>query len=242
MSRRNKYKKYSVDQKVKAVQDYKEGKSAIQLGRELDMPAGSIDLIYNWVVLYDQRGPDGFIRKPTNTSYSKEFKLKIVQEYRRGMGSLTDLSMKHGITSFATLHKWVKQYNSDEALRDYKLKGDITMKPTRKTTLDERIEIVKECLNNNLDYRSTADAHNVAYAQLYQWVKKYRIQGEAGLIDRRGHQKSHEELSEIEMLKRENDQLRHQLEMKERETILLKKVKEIEGRRSLPKGNKKRFI
>jgi cell shape-determining protein MreC len=60
-------------------------------------------------------------------------------------------------------------------------------------------------------------------------VKKYEMFGEEGLVDRRGIHKIPEELSEIDRLKRENEQLRRQLELKERETILLKKVKEFEG-------------
>ena len=116
------------------------------------------------------------------------------------------------------------------------------MIPKRKTSLEERIEIVKYCLDHDSSYKHTAEYFKVAYSQVYQWVKKYEMFGEDGLVDRRGIHKIPEELSELDRLKRENEQLRRQLELKERETILLKKVKEFERRRYFPKSNKNHNI
>ena len=104
------------------------------------------------------------------------------------------------------------------------------MTPSRKTTFEERLEIVRYCLDHQRSYKLAAEHYEVAYVQVYQWVRKYESNGEVGLKDGRGHRKDPEQLSELERLKRENERLRRQLELKERETILLKKVKEFERR------------
>ena len=62
-------------------------------------------------------------------------------------------------------------------------------------------------------------------------MKKYNELGEDGLVDKRGHHKSDEEVSELEKLRRENARLKRQLEEKDMVVELLKKVKEFERRR-----------
>lgn len=99
----------------------------------------------------------------------------------------------------------------------------------RKTTLEERKEIVEYCISHNNDYKGTASRYNVSYSQVYSWVRKYREDGEPGLEDRRGHHKSDEELDELEYLRRENQRLKKQLEERDMLCELLKKVRELEG-------------
>lgn len=106
------------------------------------------------------------------------------------------------------------------------------MTKARKTTLEERMEIVKECIASENNYGATALKYEVSYQQVYTWVKKYRALGEAGLEDRRGHRAGtlpsrtpEEELRDkIAQLERRNFDL-------EMENALLKKVKELERRR-----------
>ena len=43
----------------------------------------------------------------------------------------------------------------------------------RKTTLEERKEIVDYCINHNRNYKNTAAKFDVSYSQVYSWVKKY---------------------------------------------------------------------
>ena len=99
----------------------------------------------------------------------------------------------------------------------------------RKTTLEERKEIVEYCISHNNDYKGTASRYDVSYSQVYTWVKKYREIGETGLEDKRGHHKSDDEVGELERLRRENLRLKRQLEEKDMLCELLKKVKEFEG-------------
>lgn len=98
----------------------------------------------------------------------------------------------------------------------------------RKTTMEERREIVTYCLNHNRDYKGTASVYEVSYSQIYSWVKKYEVNGEEGLADRRGHHKTEDEVDELERLRRENIRLKRQLEERDMAVELLKKVKEFE--------------
>ena len=47
------------------------------------------------------------------------------------------------------------------------------MKQGRETTQEERIAIVKECLENGSNFGETAIKHKVSYQQIYTWVKKF---------------------------------------------------------------------
>ena len=60
------------------------------------------------------------------------------------------------------------------------------MKEARPTTVEERIQIAKDCIANGENYGETALKFNVSYQQVYQWVKKFKEKGNAGLEDRRG--------------------------------------------------------
>ena len=70
--------------------------------------------------------------------------------------------------------------------------------------------------------------YDVSYSQVYSWVKKYDMNGEDGLIDKRGRHKTNDEVDELERLRRENLRLKRQLEEKNMVVELLKKVKEFE--------------
>ena len=103
------------------------------------------------------------------------------------------------------------------------------MNASRKTTPEERLEIVKDCLSNGTNYGKTALKYNVSYNQVLYWVKRFKEFGEAGLEDRRGKRKaSQEPRSEVEKLQIENEKLKHELLMTKMERDLLKKVKELE--------------
>lgn len=232
--------KYTIEQKIEAVLDYKSDKRGTrQICKDLGLTQSG-DTLYKWIHIYETFGEAGFLPKQKNKSYSKELKEEAVKEYLAGKGSFIDIARKYEINSHSILVGWVSKYNGYEKLKDYNPKGGVYMTKGRKTTLEERQEIVAYCLEHDSEYKLAAEHFNVSYAQVYQWVKKFEEQGGIGLQDRRGKRKQDDELSEIEKLQRENNRLKHRLELQERENILLKKVKEIERRRYLPKGNKKR--
>ena len=168
----------------------------------------------------------GFTKKTKNSSYSKEFKMELVEKCISGEPSSIDLGHQYDISS-GLLRKWIRMYNANIELKDYNPQREVYMaKARRKTTIDERKEIVNYCIEHNRNYKETAVLYDVSYSQVYSWVKKYDSGGEKGLIDKRGHHKIDDEVDELERLRRENVRLKRQLEEKDMAVELLKKVKE----------------
>ena len=156
--------------------------------------------------------------------------MKCVEAVICGEGSVDDIVSKYNVSSRSVLRRWIKQYNANMELKDYEPKREVYMAESRrKTTLEERKEIVEYCISHGRDYKNTAVLYDVSYSQVYTWVKKYTADGNAGLKDRRGHHKSDEEVDELERLRRENLRLKRQLEEQGMLVELLKKVKEFEG-------------
>ena len=184
-----------------------------------------------WIKKYEEQGAVAFAKKIGNAKYSKEFKIQCVEAVIRGEGSIDDIVAKHKISDRRLLWSWIKKYNANMELKDYDPKREVYMaEARRKTTPEERKEIVEYCINHGKDYKNTAALYSVSYSQVYTWVKKYLADGEAGLADRRGHHKTDEEVDELERLRRENLRLKRQLEERNMLVELLKKVKEFEGR------------
>jgi len=105
------------------------------------------------------------------------------------------------------------------------------MKQGRETTQEERIAIVRDCLENGSNFGETAIKYNVSYQQVYIWVKKFKQLGEAGLEDCRGKRIAEQEpRTELEAARIEIEQLKHKLYLAEMERDLLKKLDELEGR------------
>lgn len=102
----------------------------------------------------------------------------------------------------------------------------------RATTLEERIEIVTYCIKQGKDYGAAIERYRVSYQQIYSWVRKYEQSGVSGLADKRGKRKKPEEMTEVERLRAENRLLQAENKRKEMEIALLKKLQEVERRRS----------
>ena len=101
----------------------------------------------------------------------------------------------------------------------------------RATTLEERIEIVRYCIEQGKDYGAAIERYQVSYHQVYAWVRKYEKLGVAGLNDKRGRRKPMEEMTEVERLRAENRMLQAENKRKEMEIAVLKKLQEVERRR-----------
>ena len=181
-----------------------------------------------WVALYKAHGETAFINHGINKVYPMELKLQAVNDYLNGKGSYETISAEYGLRAEEQLRQWVKMYNNGEDF-SHKMSGGSRMTTSRKTTKEERFQIVKECIANGCNYGESAIKYNVSYQQVYGWVKRFKELGEAGLEDRRGRRKADQEpRSEIEKLQIENERLKHELYMMKMERDLLKKVKELE--------------
>ena len=184
--------------------------------------------VCGWVYRYREQGELAFLDTGRNNSYPVELRLQAVRSYLNGEGSQKEIAAKYGLKNVTQLRRWIKVYNNGEVFSN-KMSGGSRMKTPRSTTKEERIQIVRECISNNFNYGETAIRHNVSYQQVYNWVKRYKELGDAGLEDRRGRRKAGQEpRSEVEELKIKMAQLEHELYMTKMERDLLKKVKELE--------------
>lgn len=105
------------------------------------------------------------------------------------------------------------------------------MTKKRKTTEAERLEIVEYCMAHSNNYGETAMKYQVSYQQVYQWTKKYRKMGKAGLQDRRGKRiGSMPSRTPEEALRDRVAELEHQNRMLRMERDILKKYQELERR------------
>jgi transposase len=220
--------KYSQDVKTEIVREYLERNvSSIELAKRYGCDHNTI--LY-WVSQYKSQGEHAFRETRKNQAYSEEFKHMVVEEYLRGGISLTPLTIKYKIRSKKQILDWLKLYNGHKELKSYKTGGGIIMTKGRKTTYEERIEIVEDCLKNGQDYNATAKKYNVSYQQVYSWVGKYNAKGVIALKDTRGKGKALEDMDNVERLEAENKLLKAKLQRLEIEVELKKKLEEMKMR------------
>lgn len=156
-----------------------------------------------------------------NKKYSKE---------HNGGGSLKEICRKYEVLDDKTLRNWIVWYNGHKEFKERSsAKGEIYMTKGRKTTQEERAEIVAFCLEHGRDYGLTIETYKVSYQQIYSWAKKYDEKGVQGLVDRRGKSKPEEELTEADRLRQENKILQAKIKDQEMEIAILKKLRELRG-------------
>lgn len=218
---------FTPEQRANIAQEYLDGLgSSSQIATKYGINAYTVR---RWAQKYTEQGISAFSVLNRNTTYSADFKMSCVELYVQGKMSMDQIVAKYNISSNSVLRSWILLYNANRKLKDYNPKKEVYMaEARRKATIEERREIVEYCLNHNCDYKETASIYDVSYNQVYSWVKKYNKNGERGLLDKRGHHKTDDEVDELEKLRRENLRLKRQLEEKDMVVELLKKVKEFE--------------
>ena len=221
--------KISGPEKIAAIEKYLRGEDSLyHLATLLDVSHQSIQ---QWFQTYQSLGPNGLLNASKNTAYTAELKTTAVKDYLAGGGSHMDMCRKYGIKSTHQLRNWILKYNGHEKLKTSGTGGTQIMTNGRATTYDERVEIVKFCIEHQNNYAETAQQFQVSYQQVYSWTNKYLKNGVGSLQDRRGKRKSENEMSEVEKLRAQNKLLEAENKRKQMEIDLLKKLDEIERRR-----------
>ncbi|MEA4827961.1 MAG: helix-turn-helix domain-containing protein [Clostridium sp.] len=222
--------KVSVDIKIRAIKDYLTGKkSVLQICSELQIHKTAFD---EWKRKYELKGEQGLETIKRNTYYPEVIKLQAISDYQKGIGSLNQICSKYDISNNSILRKWIKKYNGHKITKSHSSRGDKYMAMGRKTTYEERVQIVSFCMENNDDYQMAADKYQVSYQQVYSWTGKYKQGGTEALVDRRGKGKTSEELTETEKLAAQVKLLEAENKRLQMENGFLKKLKEVERRRS----------
>ena len=217
------------EEKIKAVEAYLGGTGSQKSWSEKFGVHHST--FQQWVRIYETFGQEGLMGKSKASRYSANTKQSAIEAYLSGTGSQSEICKRYGILSTTQLQNWIKLYNGHKELRSTSgSRSEIYMTKGRKTTREERIEIVAFCLENGKNYAKVIEKYGVSYQQIYAWVRKYEEHGVAGLTDKRGKRKAISEMTELERLRAENRLLQAQIKDKELEVALLKKLKELERR------------
>jgi len=221
-------KRFPIEVKVEALQVLEEGAFSIQsICAKYGM---TYETLQGWKRKYEAKGIEGLKEAVFPTAYSKTFKLAAVEDHLHHGLTAFEVLAKYGISSRAVLSRWIKQYTQHKEFRDTGKGLSHTMTKGRKTTFDERVMIVQECLENGKTIQETAHKHGVSYQQLYQWVRKVEQKGDAGLRDGRGRQKPEAEQTTEEKLQAKLQRMERENERLRVENIFLKKLEEIERR------------
>ena len=226
--------KMRADEKVKIVRRYLDGKVS---NKEAARIAGvDHETMRTWVEQYKAEGLMAFLQG-RNRSYSSGLKEQAVRDYLSGKGSQREICKKYKIHNKRQLQNWIKVYHAHGDFNSRKGSGGGSyMKKARSTTPEERLKIVKDCLESGRNYGEMALKYNVSYQQVRTWTLRFEEMGEAGLEDRRGKRKKNQEpRTELERLQIENEKLKHDLYLAELENRLLKKLDEVVRRDALDK-------
>lgn len=157
--------------------------------------------------------------------YSYELKLEIVQEYLEGTLGGKLLARKYNISSDSLIFKWVNQYKKDgkEGLRSRKTKT--------KYPLNLKLNALRFKQDTGASYQETANAFGINEPSIIaNWNRVYLAEGTEGLSKPQGRppkmpksnkdkkksyekkEKKGQEFDELELLKKENEYLRIELE------------------------------
>ncbi len=220
--------KYSPEEKILIVKKVLEGKHSINtLANSYSL---SRTILKDWVRNYQYIGSDAFYTKGWANRTIEE-KEAAVLDYISGNGSLREICKKYKISDTKILRTWILKYNGHEKLKASGTGGSTIMTRGRKTTFEERVEIVQFCIANNHNYAETSEKYQVSYQQARNYTVKYELGGVEALQDNRGKRKSENEMSELDQLRAENRILKVEKERAEMEISFLKKLEEIERRR-----------
>ena len=218
--------------KIRLVKLYLKGEIS---KRTIEIESGIADrsgtVVTKWINIYKNAGPSGLMNQKRNKSYPVLMKTDGVRDYLNGKGSVRTIAANYGLRSETQFLNWIKEYNTHGEIRSRGSGGGSYMRKARQTSIEERIEIVKDCLSNNRNYGASALKYGYSYQQVRNWVLRYEKMGPTGLEDRRGRRTGtlpsrtpEEELRDrIAELEQKNEDL-------QMENDILKKVKELEMR------------
>tara|TARA_Y100000588_G_C14139938_1_gene875590 strand:+ start:398 stop:1102 length:705 start_codon:yes stop_codon:yes gene_type:complete len=221
---------FSDIEKINACKMYDVGKGSF---RSIATKIGVAETtLRRWHSLYKYHGADAFDVTVHNQSYKKEDKIKIVDEYNNGKLTALELSGKYKI-ALSVVHNWINRYNNGVEIRDYEPKGAIYTMKSAKTTFEERLEIVRWVIDNDMNYKEAAHKNGIKYSLVYQWVQKYMQKGPEALKYKKRGPKSVNELdesnlSDVEKLKLELEREKRLRQQVEFELEVLKKKEEFE--------------
>jgi transposase-like protein len=167
--------KYSYEEKEKILLEYQTGAHGF---RELCRIHGiAQQSLKDWIRLYETFGFEGLRTGSTASFYSRVTKEAAIHDHLTHKLPVKEILKKYQIRSETQLRKWIKKYNGHEELKASGTGGISIMTRGRKTTFDERVEIVQYCIAHDHNYAETAAKYNVSYQQARNYTVKYKAGG-----------------------------------------------------------------
>ena len=191
------------------------------------------------------------VRRVIFMRYSYEYKRKCVEMYRNGSYPKTPEGVSEE-TFKGNVRKWFR-IESSQGPDALKHKGQ-----NRIWTPEEKLELISQVLSGKSN-KSVAFEAGINDGMLYQWVRKYKIYGYNGLIDKKKGRKSknpdmkklninnprkleeseYEELirlrAEIEYIKAENEVIKKEIALREEKQAALLKAKKQQSSKNFAK-------
>lgn len=116
--------------------------------------------------------------------YSYDYKLRCVESYRKGEWPETPKGIKKkNFRDIIRMWYRIEEAHGPEALR--------YTGTNRVWSPEEKLELISKVLSG-MSYKSVASEAGINYAQLYQWVRRYKIFGYNGLADKKKGRKPKE--------------------------------------------------
>lgn len=157
--------------------------------------------------------------------YSYEMKLNSVQEYLNGSLGTPSLAQKYHVSNCSLIQTWINQYNT------YGKKGLKKKKTNNKYPLNFKLDVLRFKQDTGASYRETANAFGIGEPSITaNWKRQCLKEGTTGLSKPQGrplimpksnkdkkkqtkdNRTNEQAVNEIELLKKENEYLRIELE------------------------------
>ena len=146
---------YDLDFKIKVIAYYKQGHSGGATGEKFGLDD---KMVFKWVQQYQSGGIDAIKPKTSKTTYSADFKYKVITSMLAGGLSQSQTALKFHISSPALISHWHKAYRlyGMSGLTS-KYKGSTLMKPPSASKPDD--EKTPTELKRELQYLRAENAY-----------------------------------------------------------------------------------
>ena len=151
MSRRS---KFTVEEKLAIVEQYRQRhRSQRDILREYGVDHEDLE---RWRRRYEAHGVAGLEDLRKNTYYPQEIRVRAVQECLEGRKSMKAIAREYEISSHSILQRWVRKYTGLGVVPSERNTGGHGMQKARRTTFEERVDIVRHCLDPAASLREAA--------------------------------------------------------------------------------------
>jgi transposase-like protein len=150
------------------------------------------------------------------TGYFLEFKIKVVEELKKGHLTKAQISRKYGIKGHSTVSNWSALY-----------RGDIPyFQPYEKYPLPFKLQIVREVQTGLISRETARRKYKIpGKMTVSQWIRKFgSTQGESSMSSKKQKNKTKKEMTRLEKLQLENATLQQKLKESELEVLCLEQV------------------